>query len=196
MLFRGGHHGAEHKVEPAEKTSDEHTWREIGAISQSFEIGGESPVRQAAVKTRHSAHLAIGKRPHYCAKETRPNANVAVADDHGVMARFANHAAKLVDFIAGAHWLRTDEQSNRALGKIGDYFFDYRNRGIALITHAKQNFEFRVILIAEARVVFVAFAIQAVNGFQDTGGRSEMCKPFGVTGRLDAKKFRRCKDRD
>ena len=112
------------------------------------------------------------------------------------MARFANHAAKLVDFIAGAQRLRTDEQSNRALRKIGDYFFDYRNRGIALITHAKKNFEFRVILIAEARVVFVGFAIQAVNGFQNTGGRSEMCGPFGVTGRLDAKKIRRCKDRD
>ena len=118
----------------------------------------------------------IAKRRNDGAQEAGFDADVAVADEEEIVARFAGHAAKLVDLVACAERLGTDQQANRTLRKIARSVFDGGNRGIALVGNAKKNFEFGIILAAETRKVFVCFAVEAANGFQDADGRREISR--------------------
>ena len=53
------------------------------------------------------------------------------------------------------------------------------NRRILLVRHAEQNFEFRIVLPAEACVIFVGFAVEPADRFQDADWRSEIRRAAG-----------------
>ncbi len=129
MPFRGGHHRAEHEIElPPQEPRDEDARREIRAIAESLEVGGEPAVSEPAVKTCDAADGGIRERGGDRAEKTRIDAHVAIADDDDFVARFADHAAKLVDLVARSKRVRTNQQTNRALGEIGNQFANDRNR--------------------------------------------------------------------
>src|ERR1700735_345640 len=117
--FRSCHHRAQHEVESTEIAGDEYTRREVGAIAQRFEIGGESAVRQAAIEARYSSHFRTRERLHDRSKKSLLHANIAITDDHDIVACFATHAAEFFHLVADAQRFRTDQQPNRALRKIG-----------------------------------------------------------------------------
>ena len=108
------------------------------------------------------------------AQEAGLDAHVAVADDYDLVAGLADHAAELVDLVACAARVRANEQADRAPREIGDQFPYDRNRRLLVIGDAEQDFEFGIILAAEAGEVLVGFAIQTANRFQNADGRSEI----------------------
>src|ERR1700719_4514700 len=83
---------------------------------------------------------------------------------------------------------------NRLPRKIMDQLPDDGNRGVLLIGDTKKNFEFRVILVAEARVILVCLAVKTINRFQDADGRSEIRGKRATRG-SPAKKSPRRDDR-
>ena len=87
---------------------------EIGAVAERFEIGGEGAVGEATIEAGDAADLRIAERRGDGAEESGFDADVAIADEHNFVARFAHHAAELVDLVARAERLGADEQANRA----------------------------------------------------------------------------------
>src|SRR5215472_18979717 len=82
-------------------------------------------------------------------------AHIAIGNHHDFVPGFAHHAAEFVYLVARAERLRTNEQSNRAPGKISDDFPDHKNSRVLLIGNTEENFELGVVLAAETRVVLV-----------------------------------------
>src|SRR5580704_3606420 len=193
VLLGSRHNRAQHEVEPAEKPRDQHARSEVGAVAQRFEVGREASVGKSAVQASNSAHPGVRKRRHNRAKKTLLYAYIAIADDHDLVPRLANHAAKLVHFVASPDFFRANQQTNRPPGKITDQFLDDRNRRITLVAYAKKNLKLGIILMAEASVVFVSFAVEPANRFQDAGRRLKIRRLEGRS-RPAAKKPARCKD--
>ena len=182
MLFGGGHDGAEHEIEfpIAELRGDEDTRGKIRGVAEGFEAGGERAVGEAAIEAGDTADARIAEGCNHGAQEALLDADVAIADDEEIVARFTGHAAELRDLVACAHGLRADEQANWATGKIANDFFDHGDGGIGIVRHAEEDFELGVILAAEACVVVVSLAVEAVNGFQDADRRSEIGRVIGA----------------
>ena len=109
------HHGAEHEIEAATATEpcDEHAGREIGAIAERFEIGGERSVGEPAIEAGDAADRRIAERRGDRPQESGIDADVAIGDDEDVVPRLARHAGELVDLVADAHGLRADQQTDR-----------------------------------------------------------------------------------
>ncbi len=82
------------------------------------------------------------------------------------MPRFVGKARKLVYFAIGAQIFCADQQANLPAGKLGDQPMNQRNGRVLDIIHGKQDFVVRIILPAEARIIFVAGEIYAAHGFQ------------------------------
>src|ERR1700675_3143946 len=101
------------------------------------------------------------------------------------MARFLHHAAQLFYFVACADCRRANQKANGALRKITDQFLDDGNCRIVFVRHAKKSFEFRIMLPAKTRVMFVRLAVEQANRLQDADGRSEI---RGSGGAARAKK--------
>jgi hypothetical protein len=80
---------------------------------------------------------------------------------------FAREPAQLAYFSVPAPARGTDKKANGAAGVVFDKLSDDRNDRIIDVHHSEQNFVFRVIEIAEAGEVLVAFAVQPPDRFQD-----------------------------
>src|ERR1700728_5350646 len=61
LLFRGGHHGAEHEIQTlsTEQPRDEDARGEIGAVAERFEIRGQAIVGEPAIEAGHAADGGI-----------------------------------------------------------------------------------------------------------------------------------------
>ena len=176
IFLRRRHDGAEHEIDLAAQPIDEHTGGEIGAVAHGLETGRERAVGEAAVEARDAAHFRIAKRASDCAQKARIDSHIAIGDDHDFMACFAHHAAKFIYLVARAERLRANQQTNRTLGKIHNNFLNYRDGRIAVIGNAEENFEFRVILAAEACVILIRLAVEPVNRFENADRRSEIAR--------------------
>src|SRR5208282_5068988 len=128
------------------------TGREIGRVAERFEDRAELPGRNAAVEARDRADLRIAKRRNDRSEIIPADANVAVADNENIVARFAGHPRELVDLVGSAELLRAFQQANAPIRKIADDFLEHWNCGIVLVRNVKKNFIFGIIEIAEARV--------------------------------------------
>ena len=91
------------------------------------------------------------------------------------MPRLANHPAELIDLVAHAQRFRANQQANGdARGKSGMMFLNDRDGRFVGIRHAKKNFEFGIVLAAETCVIFVGFAVQPADRFQNAERRAEI----------------------
>src|SRR6202023_1955275 len=97
-----------------------------------------------------------------------------IAHQDNVVLRLANHSADLVDLVTYAQRLRADQQTNGSLRKILNYFLDDGDSRIIGIRDAEKHLEFLIILAAEACVIFVGFAVQPADRFEDADGRGKI----------------------
>ncbi len=99
------------------------------------------------------------------------DADIAIADHKDIVLRLLNQADHLVHFVAGAQANGADEQTDFAIGKIVNYSFDDGDDGVVFVRNVEKDFEFRIILVAEAGIIFVGFAVQALYRLQNADGR-------------------------
>src|SRR6185437_3941530 len=179
MLLGGGHGRTQSEIDATQLPRREDSRVEVRRVTERFHFGHKSVVRNSAVETGNCADLGIRERGSNRVQIARRYANVAVADNQNVVLSLAHHAAELVHFVTGAQLFRTNQQADFATRKIANQFFNYGHGGIRIFRDAKDNFKFRVLLNAEARIVFIRFAIQPTHWFQDADGRSKI---FGNRG--------------
>src|ERR1700730_359630 len=173
LPLRGGHNSPEHEIEVAHEPCHQYARRKIGAIAERFEVGGERAIGQPAIETGHPAHLRLTEWTNDRAEKGRIDAHVTIAHNDDVVESLANHAAKLVDLVARSQRLRPDQKANGTLREIPNQLLDDRNGRFVVVRHAEQDLEFRILLPAEARIIFVRLAVETADRFQDADRRSE-----------------------
>jgi len=119
-----------------------------------------------AIEGGHSADAAIAEQCRDASQISGFDAHVAIGDNQQVVPRLTHQAAKIGDFGVRAQPLRRHNQMDGAPRKVRDQFLQHGHDRILGVTHSKQNFEFRIVLPAKTREVFVRFGIQAANGLE------------------------------
>ncbi len=107
------------------------------------------------------------------------------------MLGFAGHAHEFIDLVARAERFRALEQADGALGEIADEFFNHRDGGIGAVGDTEKNLEARIVLTAKAGVVWVGFAVEPVDGFQDADARRVIGESGSESGACATKKLAR-----
>ena len=89
------------------------------------------------------------------------------------MARFVHHAHQLGHFVIDGVAARTEQNPNLPVREIPLQLFQNRHGGIALISDAKNQFIFRIVLPAVTGKVFVSLGIHPAKGLEVADGRGK-----------------------
>jgi hypothetical protein len=134
----------------------------------------EGGVVRGNVKASNSTDTRVAQRRYDCSQIVGIHTDVAVIDYKDFVLSFIDHAYELGYFVIDCGAARAIKNADATVGEILLQFVEDRNRGIALIMNAEDQFEVWVILAAITGEIFVGFRVETANRLEITYRRREV----------------------
>src|ERR1700733_7069753 len=173
-FFAGSHGGAVSKKNSFQLIGNKRATAELNGCTEAIELRAKVAFFNASENGSDRADRGIFEIFDDHSEIVRLDADVAIAEDEKIVARFADEAHHFADFIAVAEIFRADEHPDFRPRKIGHHFLNYGNGRVFIVLHYENHFVFGIIQTAEAGVIIVCAAIGAADRLQNADGRREV----------------------
>ena len=178
-LSSGGDGLTKGNFQIVELPRDHHRGKEVRHHPDRLQLLHQIDFFRRDVEASSCSDLGVAEDRHNRAEVIGSHANVAVSDHEDVVCGFVRQPVKPAHFVVDCVAAGAEKQPNLAVRELLDQLFQQRQRGVAGV-NTEDDLILRIILAAEACVVFVRILVEALDWFQAADRGEEI----GIRGRV------------